>query len=103
MSNPVPKILNLNAPSVRNQRTLVWLQKQVNTVPWHKWDGIVTSLSDYHTWSNSHANIVGIALITLTTDIDTFLKDLLSISKKLTMILTNDYGTEIRSLLGGTF
>ena len=87
MSTPVPpKILNLNAPSVRNQRTLVWLQKQVNTVPWSKWDGIVTSLSDYHKWS-SQANIVGIVIITLSTDIDTFLKELLPLSKKLTMIL----------------
>ena len=85
MSTPVPKILNLNAPSVRNQRTLVWLQKQVNTVSWDKWDGIVTSLSDYHAYHN--ANIVGIVISSLSTDIDTFLKDLLPISKHLTMIL----------------
>ena len=85
MSTPVPKILNLNAPTVRNQRTLVWLQKQVNTVSWDKWDGIVTSLSDYHAYPK--ANIVGIVISSLSTDIDTFLKDLLPISKHLTMIL----------------
>ena len=82
----VPKLLNLNAPAIRNQRTLVWLQKQKTTVSWSKWDGIVTSLSDYHTWTPL-ANIVGIVITSIDTDIDTFVKELHSISKDITMIL----------------
>lgn len=81
-----PKLLTLNAPTIRNQRTLVWLKMQKTTVSWSKWDGIVTSLSDYHTWSPL-ANIVGIVITSIDTNIDTFVKELSSISKNITMIL----------------
>ena len=81
-----PKLLNLNAPAIREQRTLVWLQKQETTVSWSKWDAIVTSLSDYHKWTPL-ANIVGIIITSINTDIDTFVKELHHISKNITMIL----------------
>jgi hypothetical protein len=58
-----PKIITLQTPCIRNQRTLVWLQKQTHT-SWKKWDAIVTSLEDYDRWS-SKATIVGIILDTL--------------------------------------
>ena len=44
-----PKLLTLNAPTVRN-RTLVWLQNQ-DTVNWSKWDPVVSSISSYYKWS----------------------------------------------------
>jgi len=81
-----PKLLNLNAPAIRDQRTLVWLQRQETTVSWSKWDAIVSSLSDYHTWT-SFANIVGIVVTSIDTDIDTFIKELSSLSKDMTMIM----------------
>ena len=55
---PTPKLLNLNAPTIRNQRTLIWLQNQDITVNWSKWDAIVT-IQHYKYWSK-YANIVGI-------------------------------------------
>ena len=82
-----PKLLTLNAPTVRNQRTLIWLQNQ-DTVNWSKWDAVVTSISDYHCWS--HCKIVGL-IITDTIDFN----ELFTISKKVPIILISQ---EILSL-----
>ena len=108
-ANVEPKILTLTKPSVRNQRTLIWLQHQTPTINWSKWDGIVTSLSDYYYWSAHNASIVGL-IITHVPDrdsndsissqeslqeslqessqeyIDNFLSDMFEVSKKISMI-----------------
>lgn len=55
-----PKLLTLQTPCIRNGKTLVWLQKQSHT-NWSAWDAVVTSLEEYHKWSNA-AHIVGIIL-----------------------------------------
>ena len=54
------KVITLNTPCVRTQRTLIWLQKQ-DQRNWKKWDAVVTSLEDYIKWYK-YANIVGIIL-----------------------------------------
>ena len=91
-----PKILNLNAPTVRNQRTLIWLQHQTPTVSWSKWDGIVSSVSDYEYWSKRNTKIVGLVVCYIPLeeekrDIDEFMESyfesLFTISKKVQMIL----------------
>jgi len=57
-----PKLLTLNAPTIRNNRTLIWLQDQSlqslqeQSLQSSKWDAI-TTMSSYHKWPN--ANIVG--------------------------------------------
>ena len=58
-----PKLLTLNAPTIRNNRTLIWLQDQQSCLQEQslqeqnsKWDAI-TTMSSYHKWPN--ANIVG--------------------------------------------
>jgi hypothetical protein len=62
MTSHQPRLLNLNTPTVRNQRTLVWLDQQDPSIPWSVWDGVVTSLEAYRRWSTS-ARIVGIILL----------------------------------------
>ena len=62
MTSHQPRLLNLNTPTVRNQRTLVWLDQQDPSLPWSVWDGVVTSLESYQRWSTS-ARIVGIILL----------------------------------------
>ncbi len=82
-----PKILNLSAPTVRNLKTLIWLQQtHSSTVNWNKWDSVVTSIQDYYYWS-SKSNVVGIVLNNYTGNIDEFLKDLFEISKNVPLIL----------------
>lgn len=67
MSAPVlrhgaPKTLSFSTPTVRDQRTLVWLQNQSPSVPWWKWDGVVDSLDAYHRWTAHRAHIVAVIL-----------------------------------------
>ena len=78
-----PKIITLQTPCVRNQRTLVYLQNQ-NHANWTKWDGVVTSFKDYHKW-HAKANIVGIILTSISTT--TFYEELFQISPHVSVIL----------------
>ena len=57
-----PKLLNLNAPTVRNNRTLIWLSNQSNQIDWSKWDAIVSSVESYEKWCMYKTNIVGLVL-----------------------------------------
>jgi hypothetical protein len=82
-----PRLMNLNAPTVRNQRTLVWLQQQAAKADWSKWDGVVTSLENYHTWSNRGAVIQGVIITDKPAQPDAFIQALLKASKDVTMIL----------------
>lgn len=56
------KTLSFSTPTVRDQRTLIWLQKQSPAVSWWKWDGVVDSLEAYHRWQAQGANVVGLVL-----------------------------------------
>lgn len=82
----IPKLLNLTTPIIRNQRTLIWLQNQNNTVNWSKWDSIVTSIESYKYWSK-YTKIVGIIITDIESNQDDFLKELFDISKKVPFIL----------------
>lgn len=81
-----PKLLNLTTSIVRDQRTLIWLQNQSNTVNWSKWDGIVCGLESYKLWSKRNAKIVGIVITDLE-HINTHFKDLFEISKNVSLML----------------
>jgi hypothetical protein len=81
-----PKILNLSTPTLRNQRTLIWLQNQSSTIDWSKWDGIITSLDAFKNWSETKSKIVGMCLTTLHPNTE-WLDTLHGISKKVPLIL----------------
>jgi hypothetical protein len=83
----VPKLLNLSTPIIRNQRTLIWLQNQDNTVNWSKWDAVVTNIDSYKKWSQTNAKIVGIILNKVPDNTDTFLSELFEISKRVPLML----------------
>jgi hypothetical protein len=80
------KVITLNTPCVRTQRTLIWLQKQ-DQRDWKKWDAVVTSLEDYIKWYK-YANIVGIVLDHTKTN--TFYEDLFKISPHVPMIVLSN-------------
>ena len=95
MATPVvPKILNLSAPTIRNQRTLIWLQNQDKTVNWSKWDAVVSSISDYNTWSQQNTKIVGIVLTELA---ENQIADLYKISKQVPLILVSQKVLSLKS------
>lgn len=83
----VPKLLNLNTPTIRNQRTLIWLQKQNPTVNWSKWDTVVTGLEAFKYWSLHHAKIVGIIITETPSHTESFLTTLFDVSKKAPLML----------------
>ena len=87
MSISSPKMLTFNTPTIRDQRTLIWLQNQTTTVNWSKWDGVVTSLDSYDYWISHNANIVGIILTEYPSNKDECIQHLFSISKNVPMIL----------------
>ena len=61
-----PKVITLQTPCIRNQRTLVWLQNQDQTTSWSQWDAVVTSIEAYGKWYRCQtANIVGIILTSI--------------------------------------
>jgi hypothetical protein len=97
MTPAPPKLLNLTTPTVRNQRTLIWLQNQNTTVNWSKWDGIVTSLSSFFHWSNHDAKIVGMIITDYPEQTDTFLETLYEVSKVLPMILVSQKVLSLKS------
>jgi len=89
-----PKLLNLQTATVRNQRTLVWLQNQDRAVNWSNWDGVVTSLASYRYWSQQKAKIVGMVIADYPTnangtgtETDAFLEQLHEASKTIPFVL----------------
>lgn len=96
-ATPPPKILTLTTPTVRDQRTLLWLQHQDRTLNWSKWDAIVTSLSFYQFWSKHQTKIVGMILIDHPNDTDTFLEELYEASKTVPMILLSQKVLSLKS------
>lgn len=54
--------MSLSTPTVRNQRTLIWLQHHSPAIPWWKWDSVVDSLDAYHRWNAQGANVIGVIL-----------------------------------------
>jgi hypothetical protein len=95
-----PRLMNLNAPTIRDQRTLVWLQQQSAQHKWKQWDGIVTSLEEYHTWKKQGATIVGIVLIDKPVDPCAFLSMLTAAAKDMTMMLLSH---DVMSIQSETF
>lgn len=91
MKSLFPKTLNLSTPTIRNQKTLIWLQTQKTTVNWSNWDGVVTSIDSFKYWSKFKTNIIGIILIEpvgqTSDEIDGFLEDLYNVSKYVSLIL----------------
>jgi hypothetical protein len=84
-----PRLLNLNTPITRDQRTLVWLQNQDGGGDtWGKWDGVVSSLRSFKRWSEVGAHIVGIVLNQMECDnINDFTDELFSVAKGIPLIL----------------
>jgi hypothetical protein len=92
-----PKLLSLHAPTIRNQRTLIWLQDQSTHVPWTKWDAIVDGVDAYYKWL-SYATIVGMVLKEVPNgDKDEFLENVYTISKKVPMILVSQAVLSLKS------
>jgi len=92
-----PRLLTLNAPTVRNNRALIWLQHQTTTISWSKWDAIVTSIADYEYWSKHNTQIVGLILTHLTEDVDNHLTKLYTISKKVPLVLLSQSILSLKS------
>lgn len=82
-----PKLLNLNAATIRNHRTLIWLQNQDITVNWSKWDNIVTNIPVYNKWEKLNTKIVGIIINEIHNSPDEFFDELFAISKRVPMML----------------
>jgi hypothetical protein len=82
----VPKLLNLSTPIIRNQRTLIWLQKQNTAVNWSKWDCIVANLDSYKYWSQ-YSEIIGLIITEIDNNQDEFLKELFDVAKKIPFVL----------------
>ena len=82
-----PRLLTLSNPIRRDQRTLIWLQQQNPTVTWSRWDGVVSSLADYHRWYEAESRLVGAVLLHVEGEVDTFLADLYDVAKEVPMIL----------------
>jgi hypothetical protein len=98
-----PKLITLSGQTVRNQKTLIWLQNQTATINWSKWDAVVTSLDAYKYWSSHNTNIVGIVITEIScldreldgqnvfSDVEEFLTDLFNVAKNVPIIfLTQD-------------
>ena len=90
-----PRLMNLNAPTIRDQRTLVWLQQQSAEHNWKHWDGIVTSIEEYHTWKNQGATIVGIVITDKPSNSD--VEELSAITKDITMMLLSNAVMSMKS------
>ena len=80
-----PKLITLQTPCIRNQRTLIWLQNQASiTSSWSHWDAVVTSMEAYRRWYQQ-ARIVGIILTSIPKSAD-FYEELFKISPHVPMI-----------------
>lgn len=90
----VPKILNLSTPTIRNQRTLIWLQDQNTSVNWSKWDAVVIGIDSYNYWSQYQIKLIGLILIETNYS---FFEDLSEISKKIPMILITQKILDLKS------
>ena len=81
-----PRLLTLTTPMVRNQRTLVRLSSQKVSSIWKRWDAVVTRITHYHQWA-AHARIIGLVLLSMEGDADTWFTDLFQIAKDVTLVL----------------
>ncbi len=74
MSKSTIKPLHLNTTLSYDNKTLIWLSDQDDTVNWSGWPSIVVGIDSYNKWSTKQTSIVGIiinALDTTNTDLDT--------------------------------
>ena len=84
-----PRLLTLTTPTVRNQRTLVWLQQHDPLIKWNKWDTVVSSLADYRKWYDLDARIVGMVLTDVPKEVESFIDELHEISKQIQLVLVS--------------
>ena len=89
MSSGAPRLLTLTTPTVRNQKTLIWLQNHA-VRDWSKWDAVVTRLSDYHRWYDENARIIGMVLLAIEGEQEDFLADMYQTASDCTLILVSD-------------
>uniref|UniRef100_A0A6C0IIA9 Uncharacterized protein n=1 Tax=viral metagenome TaxID=1070528 RepID=A0A6C0IIA9_9ZZZZ len=95
-----PKLLTLQTPTIRDQRTLIWRNK--NTDDSNKWDGIVTSIEAYDRWTthgwSTYAPIVGLILIDVeASDVNDFTDRLFAISKEVPLVLLSQKVLSLKS------
>lgn len=95
-----PKLLTLQTPTIRDQRTLIWHTK--NTDNSNKWDGIVTSIEAYDRWTThgwtTYAPIVGLILIDVeASDVNDFTDRLFAISKEVPLVLLSQKVLSLKS------
>lgn len=89
-----PKLITLQAPTVRTQRTLIWLRSQDPSVPWRRWDGVVVGLDAYRRWKSAGtARIVCLIVTELSgakAEADEELAELYHAAKDVTLVLLSD-------------
>lgn len=81
----MPKPLHLNTVLTYDQRTLIWLKDQDDTVNWSMWPSIVVGIDSYNKWSTKQTKIVGIIIDTINNVEDDF-DIIFDISKKVSLI-----------------
>lgn len=84
-----PRLLTLTTPTVRNQRTLIWLQQHDPLIKWNKWEAVVSSLEDYRRWDDLEARIVGMVLVDVPNHMESFVDELHEISKQVQLVLVS--------------
>jgi hypothetical protein len=83
-----PKLITLSASTVRDQRTLIWLQSQNTAVNWSKWDAVVCGLESYKSWSKCNTKIVGVIITELQNDDNAF-RDLAECARTCSLVLVS--------------
>ena len=89
-----PKLVTLQTPTIRDQRTLIW--RTTDSTTDNKWDTIVTSIEayDYH----SEARIVGLILVDVPLmEITDFVDKLFTISKEVPLVLLSQKVLSLKS------
>ncbi len=85
----MPKPLNLNTVLTYDQRSLIYLKDQDDTVNWSSWPSIVVGIDSYKKWSNKQTRIVGIIIDTIDDALentDEQFETIHSISKEVSLI-----------------
>lgn len=98
-----PKLLTLQTPTIRDQRTLIWRTlDSVNTDKSNKWDGIVTSIEAYDRWTTHgwtiYAPIVGLILIDVEmSTVNDFTDRLFTVAKEVPIVLLSQKVLSLKS------
>lgn len=97
------KVITLQTATVRDRKTLVWLQEQKERkeqqkdgIQWKKWDGVVTSMNAFHEWKED-ARIVGVILTSESDATDENMKTLFQYASQLTLICVSQAILSLKS------